>query len=206
MLNDFDIKINFAHQTFQWDSESNLKAHVYVIIVGFAAEIQKIKKLYTYKSIKSKPEKRIVEFINPYLLPADTGIISAKKDAICNVPKMNFGNQPRDGGHFVIKENERKEILSKEPELEKWLRPYIGADEFIKGKQRWCLWLKDASPADISQSKILYQKVAAVKEFRLNSSAKTTNGYAKVPHLFAQITQPDNANCLIIPRTSGESL
>ncbi len=204
LLHDHHVKINFAHQTFQWDSESNLKAHVYVIIVGFSTFDRTDKLLYTYRTIQSAPRETHVSFISPYLLPVDAGIVCAQKNALCDVPKMNFGNQPRDGGHFIITGEERKTILSKEPALEKWLRPYIGADEFIKGKKRWCLWLKDASPADIANSKILYHKVAAVKEFRLASKAKTTNGYAKVPHLFAQITQPDYANYLIIPRTSGE--
>lgn len=117
---------------------------------------------------------------------------------------MNFGNQPRDGGNFVIKEDEYKEILSKEPNLRKWLHPYIGAEEFINGKKRWCLWLKDATPRDILGSKILSEKVEAVRKFRLASTAKTTNGYAKVPQLFAQITQPDSANYLIIPSVSSE--
>lgn len=117
---------------------------------------------------------------------------------------MNFGNQPQDGGFFVIKEEEYQEILLKEPELKKWLHPYIGADEFIKGKKRWCLWLKHASPKDIMSSKILSEKVEAVRQFRLSSKAKTTNGYAKVPKLFAQITQPDNVDFLIVPRVSSE--
>lgn len=117
---------------------------------------------------------------------------------------MNFGNQPRDGGYFVIKEDEYQEITAKEPELKKWLHPYIGADEFIKGKKRWCLWLKHASPKDIMNSKILSEKVEVVRQFRLSSKAKTTNGYAKVPQLFAQITQPDDTAFLIIPRVSSE--
>ena len=117
---------------------------------------------------------------------------------------MNFGNQPRDGGHFVIKEDEYQEIIEKELELKKWLHPYIGADEFIKGKKRWCLWLKHTSPKDIMNSKILSEKVEAVRQFRLSSKAKTTNGYAKVPQLFAQITQPDDTDFLIIPSVSSE--
>ena len=128
----------------------------------------------------------------------------AEKDSLCGMPKMNFGNQPRDGGYFVIKEDEYQEIIEKEPGLVKWLHPYIGADEFIKGKKRWCLWLKHASPMDIINSKILSEKVEAVRQFRLSSKAKTTNGYAKVPNLFAQITQPDDTDFLIIPRVSSE--
>ena len=131
--------------------------------------------------------------------------VVATKESLCGMPKMNFGNQPRDGGHFVIKEDEYKEILSKESNLRKWLHPYIGAEEFINGKKRWCLWLKHATPKDILGSKILSEKVEAVRQFRLASKAKTTNGYAKVPQLFAQITQPDGADFLIIPRVSSEN-
>jgi hypothetical protein len=84
------------------------------------------------------------------------------------------------------------------------MRPYIGAEEFIKQKSRYCLWLRNASPTDIKQSKTLYERVQAVRDFRLASSAKTTQGYAKVPHLFAQITQPEGQDCLLIPRVSSE--
>jgi hypothetical protein len=95
-------------------------------------------------------------------------------------------------------------LVRQEPTLAKWIRPHIGAEEFIKQKSRYCLWLCYAQPADIKQSKILYDRVQAVREFRLASSAKTTQGYAKVPHLFAQITQPDSADCLLVPRVSSE--
>ena len=126
------------------------------------------------------------------------------KESLDGMPKMSFGNQPRDGGNFVIKEEEYQEIMRKEPELKKWIHPYIGADEFIKGKKRWCLWLKHVSSKEIVRSKILSEKVERVRQFRLSSKAKTTNGYAKVPQLFAQITQPDDVDFLIIPRVSSE--
>ena len=117
---------------------------------------------------------------------------------------MNFGNQPRDGGLFVLSEEEKNELIEQEPSIVKWIRPYIGAEEFIKQKSRYCLWLREAQPSDIKQSKILYERVQAVRDFRLSSSAKTTQGYAKVPHLFAQITQPEGVDYLLVPSVSSE--
>ena len=117
---------------------------------------------------------------------------------------MNFGNQPRDGGHFILSNEEKEDVLSKEPNLAKWIRVYIGAEEFIKNKSRWCLWLREASPSDIKQSKTLYDCVNAVRQFRLSSSAKTTIGYANVPHSFAQVTQPEGVDCLLVPSVSSE--
>jgi hypothetical protein len=192
------VHIDFAWRTFIWDSEANQKAHVHCVIVGFSYYDRQEKTLY------SQGVSHIVSGISPYLVEGTNNYVTAQKNAICDVPKMSFGNQPRDGGHFVISAEERIDLLSKEPGIEKWLHPYIGAEEFIKGKERWCLWLKKCSPTDIKNSKTLYDKVSAVREMRLASKAKTTNGYAKVPHLFAQITQPDDVDYLIIPRVSSE--
>ena len=199
LLNEYGVHINFAHQTFKWDSESTDQAAVHIVIVGFSCFDRNSKYLY------SQEQPKRVANISPYLVEGSNSFVTAHKEALCDVPKMSFGNQPRDGGFFVISADEREEILDKEPALEKWLHPYIGAEEFIKGKQRWCLWLKNASPADVRSSKILYEKVEAVRNFRLKSKAKTTNGYAKVPHLFAQITQPDGVDYLIVPSVSSEN-
>lgn len=199
LFNDYHIHINFAYQTFKWDSESSSQAAVHCVIVGFAGFNRNEKWLFTDGS-----NGKIVSNISPYLVEGEDIFVVAEKESLCGMSKMSFGNQPRDGGFFVIKEDEYHDIMEKEPELQKWLHPYIGADEFIKGKKRWCLWLKHSSPKDIMNSKILSEKVEAVRQFRLSSKAKTTNGYAKVPQLFAQITQPDDVDFLIIPRVSSE--
>lgn len=199
LFNDYHVHINFAYQTFKWNSESSTQAAVHCVIAGFAEFNRNEKWLFS-----DGANGKIVSNISPYLVEGEDIFVVAAKESLCGMPKMNFGNQPRDGGYFVIKEDEYQEITAKEPELQKWLHSYIGADEFIKGKKRWCLWLKHASPKDIMNSKILSEKVEAVRQFRLSSKAKTTNGYAKVPQLFAQITQPDDADFLIIPRVSSE--
>ena len=200
LLNEYHVHINYAYQTFRWNSESTDQAAVHCVIVSFALFNRKEKNLFS-----AELSKRIVSNISPYLTEGEDSFVVAAKETLWDVPKMNFGNQPRDGGHFVISPEEREEILAKEPDLEKWLHPYIGAEEFIKSKKRYCLWLVHASPLDIKKSKILYEKVEAVREFRLASKAKTTNGYAKVPNCFAQMTQPEGVSYLMIPRVSSEN-
>ena len=200
LLNEYHVHINYAYQTFRWNSESNDQAAVHCVIVCFATFNRQTKLLFP---INAQPS--VVANISPYLIEGSDQYVVAAKDSLCGMPKMNFGNQPRDGGFFVISPEERAELLDREPALEKWLHPYIGAEEFIKGKERYCLWLVHASPLDISKSKILKEKVEAVRQFRLNSKAKTTNGYAKVPNCFAQMTQPEGVNYLIVPRVSSEN-
>jgi len=199
LFNDFHVRINFAYQTFKWNSEASEKAAVHCVIIGFSTDEVKNKYLFTPSG-----QKQQVIHISPYLFEGDNTFAVSQKTPLCDVPQMNFGNQPRDGGHFVLTGEEKEALLQQEPTLAKWIRPYIGAEEFIKQKSRYCLWLRDAQPADIKQSKFLYDRVQAVREFRLASSAKTTQGYAKVPHLFAQITQPEGADCLLVPRVSSE--
>ena len=199
LYKDYSIHINFAYQTFKWSSESSTQAAVHCVIVGFAQFNRNEKRLFS-----TEATSKIVSNISPYLVEGSDTFVVAMKESLDGMPKMSFGNQPRDGGNFVIKEEEYQEIMRKEPELKKWIHPYIGADEFIKGKKRWCLWLKHVSSKEIVRSKILSEKVERVRQFRLSSKAKTTNGYAKVPQLFAQITQPDDVDFLIIPRVSSE--
>ena len=199
LFNDFHAHIDFAYQTFKWSSEASEKAAVHCVIVGFSLDEEKDKYLFT-----SNGQKQKVINISPYLFEGDNTFAVSRKSPLCDVPQMNFGNQPRDGGSFVLSEEEKDLLLQREPSLEKWVRPYIGAEEFIKQKSRYCLWLRNASPTDIKQSKTLYERVQAVRDFRLASSAKTTQSYAKVPHLFAQITQPEGQDYLLVPSVSSE--
>lgn len=204
LINDMHIHIKFAHQTFKWNNEAKGKAAVYCVIIGFSLSNPKKKKLFTYHTVQTEPEERIVDNINPYLLPGRNCFVTARKKPLCNVPEMKFGSQPRDGGFFVLSPEEREEILKKEPWLAKVIRPYIGAEEFINGKERYCIWLHNEPFEIIKNSKILKDRIAAVEKFRMDSKAKTTNGYAKAPALFAQIAHTYE-DYIIIPRVSSEN-
>ncbi len=199
LFHDFHVHINFAHQTFKWESDASDMAAVHCVIVGFSYCTVKPKFIFANQGMQR------VDCISPYLLPGVEVFVAAQKNALCDVPKMNFGNQPRDGGHFILSTEDKARVLAAEPQLEKWIRPYIGAEEFIKGKERWCFWLRDATPIDIIKSPLLHETVSAVREFRLASRAKTTNQYAQVPALFAQITQPEGKSYIIVPRVSSEN-
>lgn len=201
LLNTFHVHIDYAYQTFKWESEASDKAAVHCVIVGFSTVPSTKKKQLFF----ADGTRQMIHNISPYLVDGPSVFAVSQKTPICDVPQMNFGNQPRDGGHFVFSDEGKKELENNDPKAAAWLRPYIGAVEFIQRKQRWCMWLRNASPGDIRSSKTLYEIVEAVKQFRLSSSGKTTIGYAKVPHLFAQITQPEGVDCLLIPRVSSEN-
>lgn len=192
------IKIQFAYRTFVWDSEAQQKARVHCVIVGFSFVNRKSKIIY------DNDRARIVSNINSYLMDAENTFIDSKSKPICNVPPMNFGNMPRDGGGFILTNEEKEELIKKEPLSAKWIHPYIGAEEFINNKSRWCLWLVGANPHELKQCPTVMKRIELVKDFRLKSKAESTRKFASTPMIFAQITQPSNVNYIIVPRVSSE--
>ncbi len=194
LLDKFKISIDFAWRSFKWDSEASEKVSVYCVIIGFSNCGTSLRKIFD--------DNGFIECnnINPYLEPENNLFVTAQKEAICQVPKMSFGNQPRGG--FLILSEEEALHYSKDPLIKKWIRPYIGADEFVSGKKRFCLWLKDAKQSEIEASKFISERVKLMRDFRSKSKGKTTRNYANTPHKFAQITQPDDENYLLVPGVS----
>lgn len=194
------IHIDFAHTTFIWDSEAQQKAHVHCVIVGFS-----IATSFKDKIIYSLDRYQKVKNINAYLIEAENVFIENRKKPICNVNEMLFGSMPNDGGHLSsIDEKEMAEIINKYPESKICFKKIVGADEFINGKTRWCLWLKNISPNLINSIPYIKQKVSAVHELRENSSRDATKRLALTPFLFGEIRQPEKGNYLLIPSTSSE--
>lgn len=191
------IKIQFAYRTFVWDSEAQQKARVHCIIVGFSY-INRNKKI-----IFDNDRVRIVSNINSYLTDTADIFVESISKPICNVPAIKFGSMPRDGGGFVLSDEEKAELIKKEPLAERWIHPYIGAYEFINNKSRWCLWLLGANPHEIKQCPTVMKRIEFVKNFRLASVAEGTRKFAEIPTLFCQIAQP-NTDYIAVPKTSSE--
>jgi N-6 DNA Methylase len=204
LLNNFGIKIHFAHRTFQWNNEAKGNAAVHCVIVGFANFDSSSKILYEYPSVRSEPLKLSAKQINPYLVDGADVVIKNRSTPICNVPKMIWGNKPSDGGNFLFdNEEEKNEFLAKEPKSIKFVRPFLSGGDFINDRKRWCLWLKDITPNELREMKEVVKRVEKVKQMRLASVASVTQKKANTPTLFAQISQPDT-NYLAIPEVSSE--
>ncbi len=195
----FGIHIDFAHRTFRWDSEASLKAHVHCVIVGFSvAENTADRRLF------DNGIEKAVKNINAFLVEAPNIFVSSRTKAICDVPEMVYGNKPTDGGFLFLTADERDEAIAKEPQINKYIKQVYGAAEFINNKLRYCIWLVGASPTDIRKSKFLSERVAGVREFRLNSTKEATKKSAETPTLFQEIRQP-NSTYILIPRHSSET-
>lgn len=195
-----NIHIDFAYKTFVWDSEANLKAHVHCVIVGFScasAGVNKKKIIYDGNRIQ------IANNINGYLLDGDNLFIESFTKPLCDVPKMIRGSSPCDNGNFSFTEEEMAEFVRKNPQLEKYIKPYIGASEFINRKSRYCIWLYGADQKDIVSSKDMLSRLENVRRFRLESRKPQTNELANTPNVW-EANRYNGKDFILIPRVSSE--
>ncbi len=195
----YNIQINFAHRTFRWDSEASLKAHVHCVIIGFGNHDKSIK-----KHIFDNGTDKIVENINAYLVEAPNVVINSRSKPINDVPKMTKGNQPTDGGNFILSEKEKEDLINTDPSIECCIKRYIGAKDYLNNNEvRYCLWLKGVSPSVYRHNKEIMSRLSAIKKIRENSTAAPTKKSAEKPYLFFSTPQTDK-NYIIIPRVSSE--
>jgi len=198
------MHIHFAHRTFQWSNEASGKAAVHCVIVGFGPEDQAVKTIYEYEDIKGLPHAVPVKRINAYLVDAPDVLLNKRRTPICQVPEMTYGSKPTDGGHLLMDDADKNALLAIDPQAAKWIRPFLGAEEFINSKQRWCLWLVNCPPKELRHMPEVMKRVQAVKEMRMTSSDKQTQVDAGTPTLFQKIRQP-SSNYLLIPLHSSEN-
>ena len=192
-----DARIDFAHKTFQWTSESEDMAAVHCVIIGFSvAPNDKPRLLFDGK------QKTVAKNINGYLIDGPNIHVKRRATPLCDVPKMTKGSQPTDGGHLILTVEERDELLRREPRAEKFIRRFIGAEEFINGKDRYCLWLADATEEELNMP-LIAMRLDEVRRFRLSSKKAATRKWAARPHLFTEIRQP-STNYLLVSRISSE--
>lgn len=191
--------INFAHKTFVWDSEASIKAHVHCVIIGFAKYSRSQKLLF------DNGKKLIAQNINYYLVDGDNIIVRSRNTPICKVPKMIYGNKPADGGNLIIEDGEIEEFIANDPNSAKFIRPLLGASEYIKGKKRWCLWLVAATPEELKKCPLVMERIRKCKQVREESIAEGIRKFANTPTLFAQRTQPTEKDFIIVPRVSSQA-
>lgn len=192
------FKINFAHQTFIWDSEALGKAHVHCVIIGFSLIDLENKWLFSDNSSKR------VKNINAYLNEGPNIIIRSRNKPLCNVSKMVYGNKPADGKNLIIEDVEYADFIKQEPEAKKYIKPLLGAVEYLHNKKRWCLWLKGVEPSVINKMPKVYERIMQCRDARASSKAAGIRKFADTPTVFAQITQPEQGDYILIPRVSSE--
>jgi hypothetical protein len=198
------VVIQFAHRTFAWESEARGKAHVHVVIVGFSLLNGNNKRIFEYDNGAAAPTVVKASRINPYLVDGPDVFLESRSRPISNVPPIVFGSMPNDGGHLLLDPEEKRQLLRECPQAKKFVRRFVGAEEFINSIERWCLWLVDAAPNELRRMKPVLERIEAVKRHRESSRRGTTRNLAGTPALFGEIRQP-KSRYLLVPRVSSET-
>ena len=200
------VHIRFGHRTFRWKNEGKGNAAVHCVIVGFG-----LRKPTNYLLVDYGAEPGGVgtayhpKRINPYLVDAEDILLPNRTNPIDKVPPMTYGSKPTDGGHLLLSDEEKIELVAVEPSAKKWIRPFLGADEFLYGTKRWCLWLEHITPTELRAMPTVYKRVLAVKAMRLKSTKEPTREMAATAYLFAEDRQPKTGRYLLVPLHTSEN-
>ena len=204
------LEIAFAHRTFAWGSDARGKAHVHVAIIGLERRetARPTKRLFSYHDITGEPEETRHAVLSPYLFDA-SGLadphLTVREESlpINGMGKLIIGSKPIDGGHYIFDTEERAALLAVEPDAESFLRPFVGAREYLQGGKRWILALHDAPPATLARLSHVKGRIAAVRAYRQASKSPPTQKLADTPTLYHVNVLP-TAPFLVIPEVSSE--
>ncbi|CAD0125044.1 Methylase [Streptococcus thermophilus] len=194
----FSIQIDFAYRTFNWTSEAKDNAAVHCVIISFSHIGT------TDKYIFDNDQRIPVSKINPYLIEGDVIFVENRRKPLASVSEMFRGSQPTDGGNLILSEEEKDRLLEKEPQAEKFIRPFLMGADFIKRRPRYCIWLVDAQPSELRKCPMILERVKKVKEFRESSRKAATRKKAETPTLFDEI-KDSKSDYIAIPKTSSQT-
>lgn len=196
------VSISFAYQTFSWANNARAKAAVHVVVIGLS---MKARRKILFQSIGGEWHSTVVSNISPYLVEGNNTAVKVVREPLTPSPKMIKGNEATDGGFLVIdSRSELDTLLQKEPEADKWIRPFLGGNDFLNGGERWCLWLEGITDEELAKLPLVSSRVEQVKHFREKSPKATTRNKALTPWLFGENRQPSSGTFIIVPKVSSE--
>lgn len=197
------MEITFAHTSFKWANLASHNAGVTVSVVGISNRTPKIRRLYSESDDGSLVVKETGN-INAYLTPGVSVFVSASAKPLSNINDMTFGNMPNDGGSLLLDPEEADAAIRSFKVNKKYIRPFLGSQEFIRGEERRCIWVSDEEKQKASENQWLKERFYAVKLLRSKSNRKTTKDLADTPHRFGEVRQSGVEVITIVPAVSSE--
>ena len=197
-------EISFAHSSFKWANLASHNAGVTVAIIGISNHASKARKLFSAAALDDMAVKE-VEYINAYLVPAPNIIVNSVSKPRDDRGLMEWGNKPTDGGNLILSSDEMRALRVTDPQAMEFIRPYFGAAEFIRGLERFCIWVEENQSERAYSIGPLSNRFDQVRKFRAESKAAETRPAAAYPHKFRQIQSIAKRHSLIMPQVSSES-
>lgn len=175
------IEIGYAYTSFKWENNAKRNAGVTVVVIGLRTVNQKPKYIF------SDGLQLGATNINGYLADAPSVFVYRRTTALSPLlPRMTLGSMPKDGGHLLLEQSERDEILGESLDAARFIKRFAGAAEFINDIERYCLWISDDELEEAQEIPAIAKRLDAVSKWRLKSVAQTTADYAAYPNRFKQ--------------------
>jgi len=192
-----NIEIDFAYTSFKWKNSARDNAGVSVIILGFRNKSSTKKHIYTDGICYE------VNNINAYLANSSDVLINKSTNSISKLPKMSFGSMPNDGGFLILSEDEREKIIGLDINSEKYIKKFVGGEDYLHGKIRYCLWIQSADYHDAIENSLIKEHIDNVKNYREKSKRTATNKLSLTPWLFGEIRYKQTP-AIMVPNTTSE--
>jgi hypothetical protein len=190
--------IRFAHQPFNWSNLASSNAGVTCVIVGVSMHESSNRLLFTQDLARS------VKNIGPYLIEMPTIFVQKLSRSISNLPEMDYGNKPTDGGNLILNSQEVEALLREYPSSEQFIKRYVGSQEFVNYGDRFCLWIDDESREIAMAIPPIRRRIDEVQRIRTESVGQQANDNAATPHRFV-FAPHRSGTALIVPRVSSEN-
>ncbi len=204
LIFDTGHEIAFAHDSFKWANLASHNAGVTVVIVGISNQLPTIRRLFS-DGADSETTVREVSNINPYLIAGPNVLVKPTSKPLSKQQEMSFGNMPNEGGYLLLSASEAEQVIKRHEVPTKFIKPFLGSQEFIRGTERRCVWVTDDDLDEASQIMWLRDRFAAVKQQRANSDRATTKALARTPHRFGEVRQTGKERVIAVPRVSSEN-
>jgi hypothetical protein len=185
------VEIGFAHLSFKWANSAAQNAGVTCVVVGLRKRSSALKTIY------EGDLARRVKNINAYLIDADDVYVQKRTTPLSDLPKMDLGNKPTDGGHLILSRDERDDLLKHHPEAKAFVRRYSGAKEFIQGVERWCLWITDENLPLAQSIAPITDRISKVRHVRSSSVGSQAQANARTAHRFVYTPHQDTENIIV---------
>lgn len=190
------VEIRFAHLSFKWTNNAKSNAAVICAIIGLK------KGPVSEKTIYTEGLGRKVTNINAYLVEAKNNFLIKRKNPISKLPPMDYGSKPTDGGNLILSKEERSDLISRHPELTEIIHPYVGAEDYIDGTCRYCLWMSFAQSEKFKGIPEIANRIEKVRAMRLASKKEPTRRDAQTPYRFSEPRYEKSPSILIPCHTS----
>jgi len=197
-------EITFAHTSFKWSNLASYNAGVTVVIVGISNKGGKVRRLYS-NSDQGEAIEIKVDNINAYLVAGENIIVTKSLKPMTSVSEMTFGSKPVDGGNLLLKKSEIDQLKLSTSDISRFIRPIVGSEEFISGKLRYCIWIKDEDAEVAQNHPVLGPRLDGVRIMRSNSTKAATRTGAEWPHRFDERRQVGNEKTIVVPAVSSEN-